>query len=45
MPSACCFCIGLKSDGTLVIEGKTQDDIIPPNVSDVNNLYVPTITY
>ena len=39
------FCIGLKSDGTLVIEGETQDDIIPPNVSDVNNLYVPTITY
>jgi len=37
--------IGLKSDGTLVIAGKTEEGVTTPDVSGVNNLYVPTITY
>jgi hypothetical protein len=37
--------IGLKSDGTLVLAGKTEEGVTTPNVSGVNNLYVPTISY
>ncbi len=37
--------IGLKSDGTLVIAGKTEEGVTTPDVSGVNNLYVPVVTY
>jgi len=37
--------IGLKSDGTLVIAGTTEEGVTTPDVSGVNNLYVPTVTY
>ena len=35
--------IGLKSDGTLVIAGEVEDGVDQPDVSNINNLYVPTI--
>lgn len=38
------FHIGLKSDGTLVIAGEIREGEYPlPDVSDVSNLYVPTV--
>ncbi|SFR86592.1 hypothetical protein [Anaeromicropila populeti] len=37
--------IGLKSDGTLVIAGEVSENVDQPDVSGINNLYVPTINY
>lgn len=37
--------IGLKSDGTLVIAGKTEEGVAMPDITGVNNLYVPTVKY
>lgn len=35
--------IGLKSDGTLVIAGEVGEGVAQPDVSGINNLYVPII--
>ena len=37
--------IGLKSDGTLVIAGQTEEGVAMPDISGVNQLYVPNVIY